>query len=483
MALHYRSTRGSGAAAEMGSFQDILLEGLAQDGGLAMPASIPKLNAETLLRLSGLSYPALAADIIGRFADDIDPAVIAQLTTRAYTAEKFGHSDIAPLTTLGVENGTPLAILELSNGPTLAFKDMAMQMLGELFQYVLTQRGETLNILGATSGDTGSAAEYAMRDKQAISVFMLSPQGRMSTFQRAQMYSLQEPNIHNLAVAGVFDDCQDMVKAVSADLAFKSHWRIGTVNSINWARIMSQVVYYFKGYFSAVKAYGLAIGDPVSFSVPSGNFGNVFSGYMAKSMGLPIHRLIVATNENDVLDEFFRTGLYRVRGSKETFQTSSPSMDISKASNFERFVYLMLNADGAACARLWQQLAQTGQFTLAGSDAWLRVQASQLVSGRSTHGNRLEVIRDLDTRYQRVIDPHTADGVFVGRQYLEVGVPMVCLETALPAKFAETIEEALGRKAPRPSALADLESLPQRVKNIDQDVEGLKRFIEAHALR
>lgn len=483
MALHYRSTRGSGAAAEMGSFQDILLEGLAQDGGLAMPASIPKLDAENLLRLSGLSYPALAADIIGRFADDIDPAVITQLTTRAYTVEKFGHPDIAPLTSLGVENGAPLAILELSNGPTLAFKDMAMQMLGELFQYVLTQRGETLNILGATSGDTGSAAEYAMRDKQAISVFMLSPQGRMSAFQRAQMYSLQEPNIHNLAVAGVFDDCQDMVKAVSADLAFKSHWRIGTVNSINWARIMSQVVYYFKGYFSAVKAYGLSIGDPVSFSVPSGNFGNVFSGYMAKSMGLPIHRLIVATNENDVLDEFFRTGLYRVRGSKETFQTSSPSMDISKASNFERFVYLMLNADGAACAGLWQQLAQTGQFTLAGSDAWSRVQASQLVSGRSTHVNRLEVIRDLDTRYQRVIDPHTADGVFVGRQYLEAGVPMVCLETALPAKFAETIEEALGRKAPRPSSLADLESLPQRVKNIDQDVEGLKRFIQAHALR
>lgn len=467
----------------MGLFQDILLEGLAQDGGLAMPASMPRLDMEILSQLAVLPYPALAADIIGRFADDIDPAVIAQLTTRAYTVEKFGHPDIAPLTTLGIEDGAPLAILELSNGPTLAFKDMAMQMLGELFQYVLTQRGETLNILGATSGDTGSAAEYAMRDKQAIAVFMLSPQGRMSAFQRAQMYSLQEPNIHNLAVAGVFDDCQDMVKAVSADLAFKSRWRIGTVNSINWARIMSQVVYYFKGYFSAVKAYGLSIGDPVSFSVPSGNFGNVFSGYMAKSMGLPIHRLIVATNENDVLDEFFRTGLYRVRGSKETFQTSSPSMDISKASNFERFVYLMLNADGAACAGLWQTLAATGQFTLAGSDAWSRVQASQLVSGRSAHRNRLEVIRDLDCRYQRVVDPHTADGVFVGRQYLEAGVPMVCLETALPAKFAETIEEALGRKAPRPSSLADLESLPQRVKNIDQDVEGLKRFIEAHALR
>ncbi len=483
MALQYRSTRGSGSAAHMGSFQEILLEGLAQDGGLAMPAEIPRLDKERLSQLAALSYSALAANIISRFADDIEPSVIAQLTARAYTVEKFGSAEIAPLTTLGVENGAPISILELSNGPTLAFKDMAMQMLGELFQYVLTQRGETLNILGATSGDTGSAAEYAMRDKQAISVFMLSPQGRMSAFQRAQMYSLQEPNIHNLAVSGVFDDCQDMVKAVSADLAFKSHWRIGTVNSINWARIMSQVVYYFKGYFAAVKTYGLSIGDPVSFSVPSGNFGNVFSGYMAKSMGLPIHRLIVATNENDVLDEFFRTGLYRVRGSKETFQTSSPSMDISKASNFERFVYLMLNADGDACAALWKQLAQTGQFTLAGSPAWSRVQASQLVSGRSTHQNRLEVIRDLDARYGRVIDPHTADGVFVGRQHLDKGVPMVCLETALPAKFGETIEEALGRKAPRPAGLEQLESLPQRVQNIDQDVEGLKRFIEAHAVR
>lgn len=483
MALQYRSTRGSGSAAQMGSFQEILLEGLAQDGGLAMPEELPKFDHTSLSQLAALPYPALAAAIIGRFADDIDPAVIAQLTARAYTAEKFGSAEIAPLTPLGVESGAPLAILELSNGPTLAFKDMAMQMLGELFQYVLTQRGETLNILGATSGDTGSAAEYAMRDKQAISVFMLSPQGRMSAFQRAQMYSLPDPNIHNLAVSGVFDDCQDMVKAVSADLDFKSHWRIGTVNSINWARIMSQVVYYFKGYFAAVKAYRLSIGDPVSFSVPSGNFGNVFSGYMAKSMGLPIRRLIVATNENDVLDEFFKTGLYRVRASKETFQTSSPSMDISKASNFERFVYLMLNADGDACAALWTQLAQTGQFTLAGSSAWSRVQASQLVSGRSTHQNRLEVIRDLDARYQRVVDPHTADGVFVGRQYLESGVPMVCLETALPAKFAETIEEALGRKAPRPIGLAQLESLPQRVQNIDQDVEGLKRFIQAHALR
>ena len=484
MPLHYVSTRASHNAPDMGAFQDILLEGLAQDGGLAMPASIPAVSAETLSSWSTLPYPKLAAEIISRFADDIDRRVIDRLCTQAYTVEKFGNAEIAPLTSLGIEQGAPLSILELSNGPTLAFKDMAMQMLGELFEHVLTARGQTLNILGATSGDTGSAAEYAMRDKHAVSVFMLSPHGRMSEFQRAQMYSLPEPNIHNLAVKGVFDDCQDMVKAVSADLAFKSQWRIGTVNSINWARIMAQIVYYFKGYFAAIVANNLKIGDRVSFSVPSGNFGNVFSGFMAKSMGLPIHRLIVATNENDVLDEFFRTGVYRVRGSKETYQTSSPSMDISKASNFERFVYCMTNCDGEQVAKLWKDLGDRGQFALANTSAWDRVCASGLLSGKSTHANRLATIRDVDSRYQRVIDPHTADGIFVGRQNLEQGVPMVCLETALPAKFEETIREALGRPAPRPAGrgLENLESLPQRVRIMDQNINALKEFIADHAL-
>lgn len=489
--LRYRSTRSNGAASEMGSFEDILLEGLARDGGLAMPAEIPAIDRSTLRDFSTLSYPALATEVISRFADDIERSVLERLCSAAYTAETFGSSEITPLTRLGVESGAPVSILELSNGPTLAFKDIAMQMLGQLFQAALTRRGQTLNILGATSGDTGSAAEYAMRDKKAVSVFMLSPQGRMSSFQRAQMYSLQEPNIHNLAVEGVFDECQDMVKAVSADLEFKVRWRIGTVNSINWARIMAQVVYYFKGYFAAVAANGLSIGDCVSFSVPSGNFGNVFSGVIAKAMGLPIHRLIVATNENDVLDEFFRTGTYRVRSARETFATSSPSMDISKASNFERFVFLMLGGDGEACGALWRQLAQTGEFDLQDtrseqsaklSAAWAAVKASGLASGKSTHENRLTTIRDIDQRYHRVIDPHTADGVFVGRQYLEAGVPMVCLETALPAKFSETIEEALHRPAPRPKGLESIESLPQRVVAIGQDVTVLKEMIAQRAL-
>jgi threonine synthase len=473
----------------MGGFKDILLEGLAKDGGLAMPEQFPQITLQDLQRFAQLQYPQLAAEIISRFATDIDRAVIDRLCAQAYTFEKFGSADIAPLTLLGKEQGAPLGILELSNGPTLAFKDMAMQMLGQLFEHVLTERGQKLNILGATSGDTGSAAEYAMRDKKAVSVFMLSPQGRMSAFQRAQMYSLQEPNIHNLAVAGVFDDCQDMVKAVSADLDFKARWHIGTVNSINWARIMSQVVYYFKGYLAAVKQCGLRIGDPVSFSVPSGNFGNVFSGFVAKSMGLPIRKLVVATNENDVLDEFFRTGVYRPRESKETYLTSSPSMDISKASNFERFIFCMTGCDGVATGRLWQQLAKTGQFAVSDTvsdtvpDTHLNVKQSGLVSGKSTHANRLETIREIDVNYKRVIDPHTADGLFVGRKYIEPGVPMICLETALPAKFAETIEEALNRKAPRPAGLENLEALPQRVEDIAADVENLKRIIVERALK
>lgn len=483
MSLQYVSTRSTDPQSSLGSFKDILLEGLAPDGGLAMPRTTPKVSLAELEGFSDLSYAQLAAKIISRFADDIDPQVIERLCQGAYTEKKFGSADIAPLRRLGQEDGTLLGILELSNGPTLAFKDMAMQMLGQLFEHVLTERGEKLNILGATSGDTGSAAEYAMRDKTAVSVFMLSPQGRMSAFQRAQMYSLQEPNIHNLAVTGVFDDCQDMVKEVSADLAFKNRWHIGTVNSINWARIMAQIVYYFKGYLAAIRLASLKIGDPVSFSVPSGNFGNVFSGFMAKDMGLPIARLVVATNENDVLDEFFRTGLYRVRAAKETYQTSSPSMDISKASNFERYIYRMLGSDGAACARLWSELAAKGQFNLAQSPAWDAVKKTQMHSGKSTHANRLESIRDIYQRYGRMIDPHTADGIYVGRRYLEKNIPMVCLETALPAKFGETIIEALGISAPVPRGLESLESLPQRVQNITNDVALLKKIITDRALQ
>ena len=371
-----------------------------------------------------------------------------------------------------------LHLLHVSNGPTLAFKDIALQLLGNLFEYVLAARGERLNILGATSGDTGSSAEYAMRGKRGLTVFMLSPFGRMSPFQQAQMFSLPDANIHNLAIDGVFDDCQDIVKAVSADAAFKTRWKIGTVNSINWARVAAQIVYYFKGYF----AVAARDGDPVDFAVPSGNFGNILAGHVAKRMGLPIRRLVLATNENDVLDEFFRTGRYRVRASAETHATSSPSMDISKASNFERYVYDLVDRDAAVVRELWRQVDRDGGFDLSETPYWPRVAASGFVSGRSTHADRIATIRDVHARDGVVVDPHTADGIKVARERRESGVPMVCIETALPAKFAATIHEALGRDPERPAAFADLESRPQRSTRMPADVDRIKAYIATHAV-
>jgi len=387
----------------------------------------------------------------------------------------FGGEVIVPLKPL--KQG--VALLGLSEGPTLAFKDMAMQFLGNLFEYVLARRGTTLNILGATSGDTGSAAEYAMRGKKGVAVFMLSPAGRMSAFQRAQMYSLQDANIHNLAVHGVFDDCQDIVKAVSGDLAFKTAHRIGAVNSINWARIAAQVVYYFHGWRLATE--GAA--DPmaqVSFAVPSGNFGNILAGHVARSMGLPIRRLVLATNENNVLEEFFRTGIYRPRASSETYETSSPSMDISKASNFERFVYDLLGRDPARLKALWDELAAQGSFDLSA----YRPQFAQygFVSGTSTHADRLATIRQVHAETGVVIDPHTADGVKVALPFVEPGVPMLVLETALPVKFSATIEEALGQPAPRPAGFENIEQLPQRVQTVNGDAQTIKDLIAAEAV-
>jgi threonine synthase len=356
---------------------------------------------------------------------------------------------------------------------------MAMQLLGHLFEYTLTRRGTTLNILGATSGDTGSAAEYAMRGKAGVSVFMLSPQGRMSAFQRAQMYSLQDANIHNIAVEGVFDDCQDIVKEVSADLTFKTEHRIGAVNSINWARIAAQVVYYFHGWRIATQRSSTGELPQVSFAVPSGNFGNILAGHIARSMGLPIRRLVLATNENNVLEEFFRTGIYRPRASAETHQTSSPSMDISKASNFERFVYDLVGRDPAKVKALWDELASKGSFDLSLHKPEFESRFG-FVTGASSHADRLATIRQVHAETGVIIDPHTADGVKVARPFVENGIPMLVLETALPVKFSETIEEALGQPAPRPAGFEGIEALPQRVAILDADVQVIKDFVVKH---
>ena len=473
--MNYLSTRGH---PDRKRFCEILLEGLAPDGGLYLPVAYPQVDATQLAQLRAVfnegragGYAALAFEVLSLYIDDIPSDDLRALCAKTYTEAVFGTATIVPLKQL--EDRVYLEAL--SNGPTLAFKDMAMQLLGNLFEYELARRGEELNILGATSGDTGSAAEYAMRGKKGVRVFMTSPDGRMSPFQQAQMFSLMDENIHNIAIKGVFDDCQDIVKAVSNDLDFKRKYKIGTVNSINWARLLAQVVYYFAGYFQATGSDA----ETVSFTVPSGNFGNICAGHVARMMGLPIHQLVAATNENDVLDEFFRTGVYRVRGSADTHETSSPSMDISKASNFERFVFDLLGRDGARTRDLFHtQLQQHGRFDLSADPAF--AQAAQrygFVSGKSTHADRLATIRDTDKRFAVVIDTHTADGLKVAREHLTPGVPMVVLETALPIKFAATIVEALGHEPDRPAQFAGMEDLPRRVRVMDADVQAIKAFI------
>ncbi|MGI4850245.1 MAG: threonine synthase [Janthinobacterium lividum] len=483
--MRYISTRGQSAPQ---AFSEILLGGLAPDGGLYLPEHYPQVTSSELDAWRSLSYADLALQILGKFATDIPATDLAAMTARTYTAAVYRNvrdgedaSRITPLRPVEIHNGCPMLLQALSNGPTLAFKDMAMQLLGNLFEYTLAKNDAQLNIFGATSGDTGSAAEYAMRGKKGIRVFMLSPHRKMSAFQTAQMFSLQDPNIFNIAIEGVFDDCQDMVKAVSNDHAFKAAQKIGTVNSINWARVVAQVVYYFRGYLAATTESS----QQVSFTVPSGNFGNVCAGHIARMMGLPIAKLVVATNENDVLDEFFRTGVYRVRKSSETYHTTSPSMDISKASNFERFIHDLVGGNGTRVAQLFHKVETEGGFDLSGGpgsdgDEFAKVARFGFVSGKSVHQDRLATIRDMQARHGITIDTHTADGVKVAREHMTPGVPMIVLETALPAKFNETIQEALGRDAERPAGFENIESLPQRFELMDADVNQVKRYIAAH---
>ncbi|NTV93885.1 MAG: threonine synthase [Thiobacillus sp.] len=475
--MNYISTRGLSPAQ---TFTQILLGGLAPDGGLYMPEAYPSFSADDLAVMRGMDYRELALTVLSRLADDIPVADLKMLVDKTYTTETYSHgradSDFSQITPVRkLEDG--LYTLELSNGPTLAFKDMAMQLLGNLFEYALDKAGMDINILGATSGDTGSAAEYAMRGKHNVRVFMLSPVEGMTPFQQAQMYSLQDANIHNLVVRGVFDDCQDIVKAVSNDLEFKAHYRIGAVNSINWARVAAQCIYYFKAYFAVTADNS----EKVSFSVPSGNFGDVCAGHIARQMGLPIAKLVVATNENDVLDEFFRTGVYRPRTSAETAHTSSPSMDISKASNFERFIFDLTGGDGDKVRELWRAVDQGGAFDLKQHGLFDRVADYGFESGKSSHADRMATIRMAEERFGTVIDPHTADGLKVGMAHREPGIAMVCLETALPAKFEDSIVEALGRKPERPAGLDDIESRPQRYEVLDANIEQVKAVIVAHA--
>lgn len=516
--MRYISTRQDPSTPAR-PFSDILLEGLAPDGGLYLPEEYPRLSPADLEELRSTlkekGYAALAAKVLALFIDDIPAADLEGITARAYSTPAFSTSDIVPVTRL--DSGVWIA--HLSEGPTAAFKDMAMQLLGELFEYELKRRGEWLTIVGATSGDTGSAAEYALRGRPGLSVVMLTPAGRMTAFQRAQMFSLMDENIINVAVDGVFDDCQDLVKALNMDARFKASWRIGAVNSINWARLLAQVVYYIATWLrvsDAIRGGGdSAPGDAgasshaaaaasaapssaggassssapdekISVVVPSGNFGNVCAAHIARSMGVPLRALVVATNENDVLDEFFRTGVYRPRSSAQTLATSSPSMDISKASNFERFVFDLLGRDGGRTAELFgRALTEEGFFDLSATPEFegLR-EAYGFVSGSSTHADRLAEIRRTEAEDGYLLDPHTADGMHLARALADrLEGPIVVMETALPVKFAETILEATGHLPPVPERFEGIEGGPQRVTPLPNEVGALKALIEASVVR
>ena len=458
--MYYVSTRGNTPKMQ---FSDVLLMGLAPDGGLMLPEYYPNIDDKTLTKWRSLNYQELAFEIMQLFATDIDKDDLKKLIDKTYTKDVFGSDDITPVDKLYHD----IYLLKLSNGPTLAFKDIAMQFLGNAFEYVLNQKNQRLTIIGATSGDTGSAAEYALKGKKNIEVFMMSPYGKMSEFQRAQMYSLDDKNIDNIAIKGMFDDCQDIVKALQEDHEFKAKYSLGTVNSINWGRILAQIVYYFKGYFASTKDNN----QKVSFCVPSGNFGNVCAGHIAKMMGLPIDRLIVATNENDVLHEFFDKASYQPRPSNKTYVTSSPSMDISKASNFERFIYTLLNKDGGKVAELFTKVKQGEGFRLDEKLDEIR-QDYGFISGKSTHQDRLNTIKKVYQETGRLIDPHTADGVKVAKDVQNQDEIIVVAETALPIKFAETIKEAVGDiELPRPKHTQDLETKPQFVIVLDNDAK------------
>lgn len=456
--MQYVSTRGETAPI---GFTEVVLMGLATDGGLLLPSEIPRIGAERRRAWHELSFQALAHEIMTPFVGgEIPDTDLRDLIERSYAT--FTHPEVTPLVTVGDQR-----ILELFHGPTAAFKDVALQFLGNLFEYLLARDGGTLNICGATSGDTGSAAIYGVRGKERISIFMLHPKGRVSPIQERQMTSVLDANVHNIAVTGSFDDAQRIVKTLFNDLPFKTEFRLGAVNSINWARILAQMVYYAYAWSR------LSGGNPerrVSFSVPTGNFGDVFAGYLAKRMGVPIDRLVIATNRNDILARFVRTGIYAV---DRVYQTLSPAMDIQIASNFERYLYYLHDGDTRMVRGLLDDLQQTGRLQVDAAHH-ARVQAdfeAVAVSDPET----LEQIRSTYEASGYILCPHTAVGVKAGGHRED----MVCLATAHPAKFNEAIELAIGHAAPLPRALQGLMTLPTRCVDLAADATAVAAHIRA----
>jgi threonine synthase len=465
--VEYVSTRGD---APRLPFAEVVLAGLASDGGLYVPAAWPRLTADDCQALSRLSYAELTARVLAAFAaPDVSEPDLAALAEDAYRG--FDHPEVAPLT--AIEDGHYL--LELFHGPTLAFKDFALQMLGRLFDLMLARRGERVTIVGATSGDTGSAAIEACRDRDAIDIFILHPKGRVSAVQRRQMTTVDAPNVHNIAVDGTFDDCQDLVKAMFNDPPFRQRWRLSAVNSINWARIAAQVAYYV----SAALRLGSSE-QPVAFAVPTGNFGNVLAGWVAKQIGAPVGQLIIGSNSNDILTRFFATGRMQIDG---VLPTLSPSMDIQISSNFERYLFELLGRNGAEVKATMQRFRQDGTFAVT-APLWERAR-SDFIAHRFDDGETKATIRDVFANTGILVDPHTAIGIAAARAARSAGNvasgPIVSIATAHPAKFPDAIEAATGVRPPLPLRLADLFERREHMTALPANLAAIESHI-ANAL-
>ncbi|MEI6209155.1 MAG: threonine synthase [Desulfuromonadales bacterium] len=460
--MRYISTRGG---IQPLSFKDAVMMGLASDGGLLLPQSYPAVSREQLEEWRSLSYPDLALEIISRFVDDIPASDLKTIIDRSYAT--FTHPEVTP-----VVKQDGVYILELFHGVTLAFKDVALQFLGNLFEYILAERGEKLNIIGATSGDTGSAAIHGVRGKNGITIFILHPYGKTSAVQALQMTSVTDANVHNIAIHGTFDDCQDMVKALFGDLEFKDRYSLGAVNSINWARVLAQVVYYFYAWLRVFKEDS---DKPIHFSVPTGNFGDIFAGYVARRMGLPIGKLLLATNENNILTRFINAGDYSLG---EVVPTVSPSMDIQIASNFERYLFHLFADDAERVKAVFAELKEQGRISF--SPAEMVQVRSDFCSASVNQSATLETIRNFHTDTGYLLDPHTAVGVKAALELLPVDSVRICLATAHPAKFCETVEKALGRAVPVPASVKELEGKPTRCEIMDADLEKVREFVVSH---
>lgn len=464
--MNYVSTRGS---APVLNFADVLLTGLARDGGLYVPERLPTIDGPALRSFAGRTYAEVAVEVMWPFVDgSIERDAFVAMVGDTYSPAVFRHPDVCPLVDLGDQTW----LLELFHGPTLAFKDVALQLVGRLFDHVLSSRGERLTIVGATSGDTGSAAIEACRDRDALDVFILHPAGRVSEVQRRQMTTVDSPNVHNIAIEGTFDDCQDLVKALFGDLVFRDELHLSAVNSINWARILPQTVYYVTA--------AVALGAPersLTFAVPTGNFGNVLAGDIARRMGLPIDHLVVGSNRNDILTRFLDTGRMEMA---EVHPTTSPSMDIQVSSNFERLLFELHGRDGAMVTRLMEQFRATGRMDVA--EERMAELRSVFDGARLDDAEVAQVIASTWERAGVLVDPHTAVGLGAAQACRrDPDAVMVALATAHPAKFPDAVEAATGVRPALPTHLADLFDRPERMVTLPSDQATVASFVREHA--